>query len=79
MITSMTWVRDPRSTFELPIFDKPDLSELAVNLPNHAQSCSVDIRLGSKADIEARPFDVHFTPESGHQLTALGCPLSAKR
>ena len=29
-----------------------------------------DVRFGSKADIEARPFDVRFTPESGRQLSA---------
>jgi hypothetical protein len=37
-----------------------------------------DVRFGSKADIEVRPFDVRFTPKSGHQLSALGCPLCAK-
>jgi hypothetical protein len=26
-----------------------------------------DVRFGSKADIEARPPDVRFTPESGHR------------
>src|SRR6516164_2499228 len=36
MTTSMTWVRDPRSTFKLPTFDKPDPTELAANLPSHA-------------------------------------------
>jgi hypothetical protein len=31
------------------------------------QSCRVsDVRFGSKADIEALPYDVRFTPESGH-------------
>jgi len=25
-----------------------------------------DVRFGSKADIEARPVDVCFTPKSGH-------------
>jgi hypothetical protein len=37
-----------------------------------------DVRFGSKADIEARQRDVCFTPESGHWLSALGCPLCAK-
>jgi hypothetical protein len=36
MITSMIWVRVPQSTFKLPTFDKPDLTELAANLPSHA-------------------------------------------
>jgi hypothetical protein len=30
------------------------------------QSCIADVRYGSKADIEARPVNVRFTPESGH-------------
>jgi hypothetical protein len=37
-----------------------------------------DFRFGSKADIPQRNRDVRFTPESGHQLSALGCPLSAR-
>src|SRR6516164_4254185 len=37
-----------------------------------------DVRFGSKADIEAPPPDVRFTPKSGHQFSALGCRLSAK-
>src|SRR6516165_8592805 len=32
----------------------------------------------SKADITARSIDVRFTPESGHWLSAAGCPLCAK-
>jgi hypothetical protein len=31
----------------------------------------------SWADISQRPSDVRFTPESGHQLRASGCPLCA--
>ena len=34
-----------------------------------------DVRYGSKADIGVRPRDVRFTPNSGHRLSALGCPL----
>ena len=30
------------------------------------QSETADVRLGSKADIEAPPPDVRFTPKSGH-------------
>src|SRR5215467_9617421 len=31
-----------------------------------------------KADIEARPVNVCFTPKSGHWLSVSGCPLCAK-
>jgi hypothetical protein len=31
------------------------------------------VRSGSEADRGARPFDVRFTPNSGHRLSALGC------
>src|SRR6516225_9121460 len=34
--------------------------------------------LGQKADILGGLCDVRFTPESGHQVSALGCPLCAK-
>src|SRR3974390_2251822 len=37
-----------------------------------------NVRFGSKADIGVGPRHVRFTPESGHQLAALGCLLSAK-
>jgi len=37
-----------------------------------------DFRFGSKADIGLALVHVRFTPESGHQLSALGCPLSAR-
>jgi hypothetical protein len=36
------------------------------------------VRFGSEADMEARPINVCFAPESGHWLSALGCPLYAK-
>jgi hypothetical protein len=32
------------------------------------------VRFGSEADIAPAPRHVRFTPESGHQLSALGCP-----
>src|SRR6516162_11007374 len=32
-----------------------------------------NVRFGSEADIEACPFDVRFTPESGHQLERYEC------
>jgi hypothetical protein len=34
-------------------------------------------RLQSMTDIQERPPDVRFNPESGHRETLLGCPLSA--
>jgi hypothetical protein len=37
------------------------------------------VRFGSEADIASAPRHVRFTPESGHQLSALGCPLCANR
>src|SRR6516225_1150009 len=36
-----------------------------------------DVRFGSEADIGARPRHVRFTPESGHSVAHLGCPLCA--
>jgi len=41
------------------------------------QSCPAHVRFGSKADIGALSLDVPFTPKSGRQLSALGCPLCA--
>src|ERR1700746_1166892 len=35
------------------------------------------VSIGSKTDIRLKKRDVRFTPESGHQLRARGCPLSA--
>jgi hypothetical protein len=34
-------------------------------------------RFGSKADVGSAPVDVRVTLESGHQFSALGCPLCA--
>jgi len=34
------------------------------------------VRFGSKADIEAPPPDVCFTPESGHRLAAFRSDIS---
>src|SRR5215510_14940186 len=36
-----------------------------------APPCPLDVRFGSKADIEARPPDVRFTPKSGHSELGL--------
>jgi hypothetical protein len=35
------------------------------------------VSLGSKADVTLLNFDVRFTPESGHSVAHLGCPLRA--
>jgi hypothetical protein len=37
-----------------------------------------DVRFGSKADIARDQPNVRFTPESGHWLSQLRCPLCAK-
>jgi len=37
------------------------------------------VRFGSFSDIGTHRRDVRFTPESGHQLSALRCPLSANQ
>jgi hypothetical protein len=42
------------------------------------QSQAADVRFGSKADIGLPVIDVRYSPKSGHQLSALGCPLCAK-
>ena len=39
---------------------------------------AVNVRFGSKADMEASPRDVRFTPKSRHWLSASGCLLCAK-
>jgi hypothetical protein len=36
------------------------------------------VRFGSKTDIEARPANVRFTPESRYWLSVSVCPLCAK-
>jgi hypothetical protein len=41
-------------------------------------SQAANVRNGSKADIEACPRDVRFTPKSGHRLAGWQCPLCAK-
>jgi hypothetical protein len=42
------------------------------------KSLIAHVRFGSKADIEARPFDVRFTPKSGHGWVTVRRPLCAK-
>ena len=39
---------------------------------------SANVRFGSKADISECPRRVRFTPESGHEVDTLRCPLCAK-
>jgi hypothetical protein len=46
-----------------------------IDTPNEGKA---DVSFGSKADIKARPFDVRFTPKSGHWDSATKCPLRAK-
>jgi hypothetical protein len=36
-----------------------------------------NVRFGSKADMEAGPCNVRFTPKSGHSLSVSACPLCA--
>jgi len=43
------------------------------------QPSTVHVRFGSKADILGYQRDVRFTPKSGHRLSVLRCPLSAKK
>jgi hypothetical protein len=40
-------------------------------------SKTVDVRFGSKADIDERLTDVRFAPESRHCWATVGCPLCA--
>ena len=42
------------------------------------RSGSPNVHFGSLADIAAQLRDVCFTPESGHRLSALECPLCAR-
>jgi hypothetical protein len=36
-----------------------------------------NVRFGSQADMELPSPDVRFTPESGHRMAVLACPLWA--
>ena len=36
-----------------------------------SRTSSTHVRFGSKADIGARPINVRFTPESGHEAAGL--------
>src|SRR5262249_29908871 len=42
-------------------------------------SCPFSFCVGSGTDIPSTSTDVRFTPERGHRLSALRCPLRAKR
>jgi hypothetical protein len=46
-------------------------------VPERLEPDYSNVRLGSQADILGGLRDVRFTPESGHRLSALGCPLRA--
>jgi hypothetical protein len=53
--------------------------DTAVGHKSRARRSSLaDVRFGSKADIRAVLIHVCFTPESGHELRPLGCPLCAR-
>jgi hypothetical protein len=41
------------------------------------RSPSRDVRFGSQADIPEGLDDVRYSPESGHRVSALRCPLGA--
>jgi len=56
---------------------RPQFSTAAGQLCSTAK-LAIDVRFGSKADIEARPVNVRFTPESGRRLSVSARPLSAK-
>ena len=63
----MSFAQSPRTTpyhIELELFALQQIEAL-------------DFRFGSKADIEATPSDVRFTPKSGHRLRPSGCPRCA--
>jgi hypothetical protein len=42
-----------------------------------AKCQSLNVRFGSKADIDAHPRNVRFTPKSGHWNSVVECPLCA--
>jgi hypothetical protein len=46
-------------------------------LISSASSVSLNVRFGSSTDIPRCPRRVCFTPESGHSLAAISCPLGA--
>src|SRR6516225_10076680 len=47
--------------------DAPRARTSSTGTPLIISNSRLNVRFGSKADIEAPPFDVRFTPESGHQ------------
>ena len=52
-----------------PVFKIFDLTQISVGFRDERRPLVdlADVRYGSKADIEARPFDVRFTSKSGHR------------
>jgi hypothetical protein len=55
----------------------------AMDAHHHLRGQPLNVRFGSKADIGLAPFDVRFTPESGHGPAGRGkwspSPRAAKR
>ena len=70
-----SWVlptgREPPSRKSNTIFEP----ELRTALQQNGR---VDVRFGSKADVEVPAPDVRFTPKSGHRRREYGCPLVPK-
>src|SRR6516164_76769 len=52
--------------------------EIGATIGDRRNGARGSVRFGSKAGIGIRPRCVRFTPESGHWLSVLGCPLCAK-
>ena len=72
---------------EFSLSDEKNPAILRVNLNGAARACSLRNKysvnaIGTsfwvKADVRPSYYDVRFTPNSGHQPSALPCPLSAK-
>ena len=49
-----------------------DRRAAVVVLGSPQSGTALNVRFGSKAEVRTFYFDVRFTPESGHQLSALG-------
>src|SRR5262249_13403085 len=62
----------------LPRGPGPDIVAGQTCRPEGAGAMAVNVRFGSKADIEARRRNVRFTPKSRHWLSVSRCPLCAK-
>src|SRR5262249_51761542 len=63
----------------LPRGPGPDIVAGQTCRPEGAGAMAVNVRFGSKADIEARPPDIRFTPKSGHYSAQRQCPLFPRK